>query len=135
MSERTALVTHTDFVFLPITGFEAAERFYGGVLGLECSKRYGNAIGGEFETGNLTIQLVDMARIGREFAPSTASAIALRVEDVPAARSDLESRGVRFQGETIDSGVCHMAFFEDQDGNVLMLHHRYAPPDARPTPP
>jgi hypothetical protein len=34
---------------------------------------------------------------------------------------------VSFLAETIDSGVCHMAIFSDPDGNVLMLHNRYAP--------
>jgi catechol 2,3-dioxygenase-like lactoylglutathione lyase family enzyme len=131
MSQTGSLITRTDFVFLPITSFENAEEFYGGTLGLECSKRYDNDLGGEFETGSLTIQLVDMAKVGREFAPSTG-AIALHVDDVEAARSELESRGVTFNGETMDSGVCYMAFFEDPDGNGLILHHRYAPPGARP---
>lgn len=123
------MITHTDFVLLPITDFEKAEAFYGGVLGLPLSKRYRGGVGGEIETGNLTIMVLDMAKIGREFAPSKG-AIALRVEDVEAARAELESRGVVFQGEIIDSGVCHQAIFEDPDGNMLILHHRYAPPDA-----
>jgi catechol 2,3-dioxygenase-like lactoylglutathione lyase family enzyme len=133
MTEEGRLVTKTDFVFLPITSFEKAEAFYNGVLGLECSKRYDNGIGGEFETGSLTIQVVDMAKIGREFEPSKG-AIALHVNDVEAARSLLESRGVGFHGQTMDSGVCYQAFFEDPDGNGLILHHRYAPPGAKPTP-
>src|ERR671935_2361825 len=132
MNDRESLVTRTDFVFLPITSFETADEFYGGVLGLECSKRYDNELGGEFETGSLTIQLVDVAKIGREFEPSKG-AIALHVDDVEAARSELESRGVEFEGETMDSGVCYQAFFEDQGGNALILHHRYAPPGAKPT--
>ena len=123
------LITRTDFVFLPITSFEQAEQFYGGVLGLPVSKRYRNGIGGEFETGSLTIVVIDMAKIGREFAPSKG-AIALHVDDVAAARSELKRRGVAFQGEIVDSGVCHQAYFEDPDGNMLILHHRYAPPDA-----
>ena len=131
MNDQKSLVTRTDFVFLPITSFEKAEDFYGGVLGLPCSNRYDKALGGEFETGSLTIQVVDVAKIGREFQPSSG-AIALHVENVEAARSELESRGVEFQGETMDSGVCHQAFFEDQDGNALILHHRYAPPGAKP---
>ncbi len=126
------LITRTDFVFLPITSFEKAEEFYVGVLGLECSKRYDNELGGEFETGSLTIQVVDTAKIGREFSPSTG-AIALHVEDVDAARKELESRGVEFQGETLDSGVCYQAYFQDTDGNALILHHRYAPPGAKPS--
>lgn len=69
-----------------------------------------------------TIQVVDVAKIGREFEPGKG-AIALHVEALEAARSELESRGVNFQGETMDSGVCYQAFFEDQDGNPLILHH------------
>jgi catechol 2,3-dioxygenase-like lactoylglutathione lyase family enzyme len=132
MSQPSPLITRTDFVFLPITSFEKAAEFYGETLGLPCSKRYANDLGGEFETGSLTIQLVDVAKIGREFEPSTG-AIALHVEDVEAARSELESRGVEFDGETMDSGVCYQAYFQDPDGNALILHHRYAPPGAKPT--
>jgi len=131
VNEPKSLVKRTDFVFLPITSFERADEFYTGVLGLPCSKRYDGALGGEFETGSLTIQVVDVAKIGRDFAPSTG-AIALHVDDVDAARSELESRGVEFKGETMDSGVCYQAYFEDQDGNALILHHRYAPPGAKP---
>ena len=127
-----SLITRTDFVFLPIRSFERAEEFYGGTLGLECSKRYDNDLGGEFETGSLTIQLVDVAKIGRDFEPSTG-AIALHVDDVERARSELESRGVEFEGETMDSGVCFQAYFHDPDGNALILHHRYAPSGVKPT--
>ena len=132
MTDGASLVKRTDFVFLPITNFEQAERFYTGVLGLPCSKRYDNALGGEFETGSLTIQVVDVGKIGREFQPSTG-AIALHVDDVASARAELEQRGVRFHGDTLDSGVCYQAYFQDQDGNMLILHHRYAPPSARPS--
>jgi len=131
MGEQKPLITRTDFVFLPITSFEEANAFYGGVLGLERSKRYANELGGEFETGSLTIQVVDVAKIGQEFKPSTG-AIALHVDDVEAARSELESRGVPFEGETMDSGVCYQAYFRDPDGNALILHHRYAPPGVMP---
>jgi catechol 2,3-dioxygenase-like lactoylglutathione lyase family enzyme len=125
-------ITKTDFVFLPINGWQKAEDFYTGVLGLECSKRYDNDLGGEFETGNLTIQVVDMGKLGREVRPSTG-AIALHVEDVEEARAELESKGVEFQQETLDSGVCHQAYFKDPDGNALILHHRYAPPGVKPS--
>jgi hypothetical protein len=46
---------------------------------------------------------------------------------VPAARAELEAKGVEFDGETFDTGVCHMANFTDPDGNPLTLHKRYAP--------
>jgi predicted enzyme related to lactoylglutathione lyase len=121
-------VTKTDFVTVFVKDFGAASDFYGATLGLECSAKYGKIDGGEFETGNLTLQLMDSSAVGIDFEPSKHP-IALHVEDVESARSSLEEQGVEFKGETIDSGVCHMAFFEDPDGNTLMLHHRYAPRD------
>jgi catechol 2,3-dioxygenase-like lactoylglutathione lyase family enzyme len=121
------MITGTDFVYLPVTTMEKAEQFYVGILGLPCSARYSNDIGGEFETGSLTIQVIDSAKIGREFAPNDRGAIALHVDDVAASRAQLEAQGVVFRGDTLDSGVCHQAIFEDTDGNLLILHHRYAP--------
>jgi predicted enzyme related to lactoylglutathione lyase len=122
----TTAVTGVDFVTVFVKDFDAATEFYGSVLGLECSAEYGRIDGAEFETGNLTLQVMSSEAIGREFQPSTHP-IALHVEDVASTRADLESRGISFMGDTIDSGVCHMAIFADPDGNTLMLHHRYAP--------
>src|SRR5215217_4635435 len=110
MTTSTRIVTGVDFVSVPTTDLEASIEFYGDVLGLERSKLWQRPgqepLGAEFETGKVTI--------------------AFQVEDVEAARAQLESRGVRFTGETIDSGVCLQAIFEDPDGNSLDLHHRYA---------
>jgi predicted enzyme related to lactoylglutathione lyase len=122
----TPLVTGTDFICMPTQDFDAAFAFYNTVLGLPCSAKYDKAPGAEFETGNLTLQIIDAAAIGREHVPH-AFPIALRVDDVQAARAELESRGVSFVADTIDSGVCHMAIFLDPDGNALTLHRRYAP--------
>ena len=119
-------VTGVDFVTVFVKDYPAAQEFYGELLGLEHSVDYGKIPGGEFETGNLTLQVMDAAAIGREFKPS-GHPIAFHVEDVEAARAELESKGVEFLAETMDSGVCHMAFFTDPDGNVLMFHNRYAP--------
>jgi predicted enzyme related to lactoylglutathione lyase len=123
-------VTGVDFVNVPTTDLDRARRFYGEVLGLQPSAVYQRgdrpAMGAEFETGTVTIALIDSAAIGREFRANTLP-IALRVDDVAAARAELEARGVTFHADTLDSGVCHMAFFSDPDGNALMLHHRYAP--------
>jgi predicted enzyme related to lactoylglutathione lyase len=121
-------VEGTDFAVVLVTDYPRAVEFYGRTLGLEQSHDYGRVPGGEFETGNLTLQVLDAAAVGREFAPSP-SPIAFRVEDVAAARAELEDAGVEFLGETIDSGVCYQAHFKDPDGNVLILHHRYAPVD------
>lgn len=119
-------ITGVDFATVFVNDFPAAAEFYGTVLGLPCSVKYGKVPGAEYETGNLTLQLLDAAAVGREFQPSTHP-IALHVEDVEATRTDLESQGVQFMADTMDSGVCHMAPFEDPAGNILMLHHRYAP--------
>jgi predicted enzyme related to lactoylglutathione lyase len=121
-------VEGADFAALFVTDFPRAAEFYGGTLGLEQSKAYERIPGGEFETGNLTLQILDSAAIGREFVPN-GSPIALRVDDVEAARAELAAQGVEFLGETIDSGVCLQAHFKDPDGNVLILHRRYAPRD------
>jgi predicted enzyme related to lactoylglutathione lyase len=126
MANDDRMVTGVDFIHMATRDFDAAAEFYEKVLGLPCSSRYGRTPGGEFEAGNLTLQVMDAEAIGREFYPRK-DPIALHVDDVAAARAELESRGVSFLGETIDSGVCHMALFEDPDGNSLMLHHRYAP--------
>jgi catechol 2,3-dioxygenase-like lactoylglutathione lyase family enzyme len=119
-------VTGVDFVTVFVKDYPAALKFYGEILGLEHSVDYEKIPAGEFETGTLTLQIMDAAAIGREFAPS-GHPIALHVDDVEAARAELESKGVEFLAETIDSGVCKMAFFQDPDGNALMFHNRYAP--------
>ena len=130
MSTATSIVTGMDFVSVPTKDLDAARAFYADVLGLECSsvwQRAGHdAMGAEFETGRMTIAVIAPEKLGTAFSP-TCVPLALHVDDVPAARAELESRGVEFAGDTIDSGVCLMAHFHDPDGKVLMLHHRYAP--------
>ena len=126
MTTQPSPVTGVDFVTVFVKDYDAATNFYGTLLGLQRSAQYGRLNGCEFETGNLTLQVMEAAAIGREFEPSTHP-IALHVDDVAGAREALESHGVDFFGETIDSGVCHMAIFADPDGNQLMLHRRYAP--------
>ncbi len=120
------LVKGTDFVSVPTRDLDAAMRFYGETLGLTRSVYFEGKPFAEFETGNLTIDLIEPEKMGIEYALNR-NHIALHVDDVAAARATLEERGVEFQGEIFDTGVCHMAFFTDPDGNALMLHHRYAP--------
>jgi uncharacterized protein YndB with AHSA1/START domain/catechol 2,3-dioxygenase-like lactoylglutathione lyase family enzyme len=131
MTTSTRLITGVDFVSVPTRDLSAAIEFYGDTLGLQRSKLWQRPgqepVGAEFETGTVTIALMDCEKLGVEFQPSKVP-IALRVDDVRAARAELESRGVSFDGDIIDSGVCHQALFEDPDGNSLDLHHRYAPP-------
>ena len=96
------------------------------MLGLRESKRWGKMPAVEFETGSLTIAVMQSDAFGIEFRANNHP-VALHVEDFERARAELASRGVEFKGETLDSGVCYQAFFEDPDGNVLAIHHRYAP--------
>ncbi len=127
----TPIVTGVDFLSIGTTDFERAKAFYGETLGLRCSAEYGRVPGAEFEAGNLTLQVVDSEAVGMTFQARTHP-VALHVADVAAARAELEACGVRFMGETMDTSVCHMAVFQDPDGNVLMLHHRYAPRSSPP---
>lgn len=131
MTTQTQLITGTDFITVSTKDYDAAAKFYGDVLGLPFSKRWGEMPGGEFETGNLTIAVMQSEAFGVRFQPNNHP-IALHVDDFERARSELAARGVEFMGEVLDSGVCWQAFFKDPDGNILALHHRYAPPDARP---
>jgi catechol 2,3-dioxygenase-like lactoylglutathione lyase family enzyme len=128
VSTQTRLITGTDFVTVSTQDYDKAADFYGTVLGLEFGKRWGNMPAGEFETGNLTIAVMQSDAFGLEFHANTHP-IELHVDDFEGAKSELESRGVTFEGETLDSGVCYQAFFADPDGNALAIHHRYAPKD------
>jgi catechol 2,3-dioxygenase-like lactoylglutathione lyase family enzyme len=120
-------VERTDFVSVPVTNLERSLLFYGETLGLP---QVGHGAWPEFQLGeNLSLYLLDPTNIGQQFTGPHTSAIALRVPDVEEARAALEAKGVVFEGETFDTGVCHMAPFRDPDGNVLMLHRRYAPRD------
>lgn len=118
-------IERTDFVSVPVTDVERSTRFYEETLGLR--RNPGSGGWPEFETGNVSLYLIDPTNIGQEFTGPHTSHIALRVPDVAEARARLEQAGVTFDGESFDTGVCHMAFFRDPDGNALMLHRRYAP--------
>jgi len=121
-------VERVDFVSFLTQDLPRARTFYAETLGLEIENEGVHNM--EFRAGQVTLDIFDPSSQGQPFAPSPAG-LALRVADVAAARVELESKGVEFDGETRDTGVCHMAFFEDPDGNVLMLHRRYAPVGAR----
>ena len=115
-------VDRVDFVSVPVLDLGRARRFYGGVLGLPA----GGPAPDEFEAANVTLALWAPEADGVRFSANEAG-VALRVADVAAARSELEGLGVEFIGDTVDTGVCHMAFLRDTEGNVLILHRRYAP--------
>lgn len=117
------VVEHVDFVSFLTRDIPRAKRFYAETLGLEIETEGADDM--EFRAGQVTLDVFNPASQGQPFAPNLGG-MALRVPDVAEARALLEAKGVAFEGETIDTGVCHMAFFHDPDGNLLMLHRRYA---------
>jgi catechol 2,3-dioxygenase-like lactoylglutathione lyase family enzyme len=116
------MITKLDFVAVPSTDAERSRAFYIDILGL----RPDDKARFEFWAGETCFGIWEPAKMGFEFAPSRNAHPALHVDDVAAARAELEAKGIEFLGDTLDTGVCHMALFKDPDGNDLMLHSRYA---------
>jgi catechol 2,3-dioxygenase-like lactoylglutathione lyase family enzyme len=117
-------VQEVDFVSVLTQDIARAKQFYAETLGLPIETEGENDM--EFTLGQVTLDVFNPSSVGQEFAPSPAG-IAIRVADVAEARTELERKGVQFDGDIVDTGVCHFAFFKDPDGNQLMLHRRYAP--------
>ena len=119
------MITRLDFVGIPSQDAERSRAFYVDTLGL----RPDDKARFEFWVGETCFGIWEPERMGLPFTPQKNAHPALHVEDVAAARAELEAKGVVFVAETLDTGVCHMALFTDPDGNDLMLHHRYKPRD------
>jgi catechol 2,3-dioxygenase-like lactoylglutathione lyase family enzyme len=117
------MISSVDFVGVPTQDPERSRAFYVDTLGLRPDPK------GQFEfwAGETCFAIWEPEKQGMEFAPQKNAHPALHVDDVAAARAELEAKGIEFNGEIFDTGVCHMALFSDPDGNDLMLHHRYAP--------
>jgi catechol 2,3-dioxygenase-like lactoylglutathione lyase family enzyme len=116
------MITKLDFVAVPSTDPARTRAFYVDTLGLAPDEK------AEFEfwVGPTCFGIWEPEKMGMAFAPQSNAHLALHVDDVAAAKADLEGKGVEFLGDVFDTGVCHMALFKDPDGNDLMLHHRYA---------
>jgi catechol 2,3-dioxygenase-like lactoylglutathione lyase family enzyme len=123
-----SMITKVDFVAVPSTDWQRSRAFYVDALGL----RPDATAQAEFWIGDTCFGIYEPATFGIEFAPQQNAHIAMHVDDVEAARAALEAKGIEFIGETLDTGVCHMAFFQDPDGNDLMLHCRYLPRGEEP---
>lgn len=117
------MITRTDFIGVPSQDVDRARDFYREVLGLRPDEH------ADYESwaGDTCFAVWSPEAVGMPFVAQKGNPWALGVDDVPAARAALEAKGVVFFGPVMDTGVCHMAFFNDPDGNDLMLHHRYAP--------
>ena len=115
-------IRRIDFVAIPSRDAARSKAFYGETLGLRPDDHRGL----EFWAADTCLNIWEPARFGVEFRPQKGAHLAFQVDDVEQARKELEARGVAFEGDTVDTGVCLMASFTDPDGNDLMLHHRYA---------
>jgi len=116
------MIDKLDFIGIPSRDAERSRTFYVETLGLrpDENSRF------EFWVGDTCFGIWEPEKMGREFAPQKNAHPALQVDDIEAARTEFEAKGVVFAGETFDTGVCHMALFTDPDGNDLMLHRRHA---------
>ena len=116
------MISKLDFVGVPSQDADRSRKFYVETLGLRADDKANY----EFWAGDTCFGIWEPEKFGMEFAPQKNGHPALHVDDVAAARAELERKGVEFFGDVLDTGVCHMAFFNDPDGNDLMLHSRYA---------
>jgi predicted enzyme related to lactoylglutathione lyase len=116
-------ISKVDAIGIPSSDAERSREFYVETLGFRPDEHSRD----EFWVDQTCFAIWEPARFGGEYEPQTTSIALLRVDDVEAAREELEAKGVQFSGETFDTGVCHMAPFADPDGNELTLHRRYAP--------
>jgi catechol 2,3-dioxygenase-like lactoylglutathione lyase family enzyme len=114
-------IEQVDYVSVPTRDEARAVAWYRDVLGLPVSEYTAD----EIETPNVTLSFWNPEEQGEQFVPNE-NGIALRVGDVEAAVEELRAAGAEVIGIQ-DSGVCHMGFVKDPDGNVLILHRRYKP--------
>jgi catechol 2,3-dioxygenase-like lactoylglutathione lyase family enzyme len=117
------MINKVDTVGVPSRDTDRSRRFYVETLGLAPDERASN----EFWVGDTCFSIWEPERMGIAFQPQPNGIALLRVDDVANARAELERKGVEFVGDTVDTGVCHMATFVDPDGNQMVLHKRYAP--------
>ena len=121
-----SVIQRVDFIGIPTQDPDRARAFYRDVLALrpDDNAEY------EFWAGDTCLGIWSPEAVGMPFVPQKGNWLPLGVDDVAAAKAELEGKGVQFFGDVLDTGVCHMAFFADPDGNDLMLHHRYKPYEA-----
>lgn len=119
-------ITRVDYIRVPVDDIDAANHFYGEVLGLSRNTRLDHEDWVEYEAANVTLAVMTPHTHEYEFAPLPPSTIALGVPDVAEAKATLEAAGVEV-GELWDSGVCNGAGLSDPAGNRILLHHRYKP--------
>ena len=114
-------VEQVDFITIPTRDVSRAMAFYTDVLGLRPSEQSD----AEVETPNVTLSFWNPEQNGEDFFSNPAG-FAVRVVDVESAVDEVRAAGGEVMG-VVDTGVCHMGFVKDPDGNTVILHRRYAP--------
>ena len=117
------MISRVDFVGIPSRDAERSRAFYVETLGLRPDEK------ARFEVwaGDTCFGIWMPEEWGEGFRPQANAIALLHVDDVETSRAELEAKGVEFDGETVETRVCHMATFLDPDGNPLVLHKRFAP--------
>jgi predicted enzyme related to lactoylglutathione lyase len=128
MAPETPLVTGVDFAVVPTEDFDCAIEFYGEVLGLPCSARYGRIPGAEFETGTLTLAVLEAESFGLAFNPNT-NGITLRVDDVVALARNSSRAASSSVATSSTAGPATRPTSPTGTGTRSSLHNRYAPRD------
>jgi predicted enzyme related to lactoylglutathione lyase len=112
-----------DFVVYNVSNMQQAIAFYRDTLNLPLEYEYeGNWA--EFSIGPMTLALC-----GPEWSQPPqrgyqgGATVALAVEDINAAAEELRSKGIAVETPN-ETPVCYIAWFEDPDGNRLILHQR-----------
>jgi catechol 2,3-dioxygenase-like lactoylglutathione lyase family enzyme len=123
-------VERVDYIRVPVTDMDKADHFYGELLGLQRNPNSPDDDWVEYEAGNVTLAVMTPESHDYEFTPLPPGTLALRVDDVAAAKAQLEAAGVQVN-DMWDSGKCRGAGVRDPSGNPILLHRRYAPyPDG-----
>ncbi len=113
------MITKIAFVGHPVKDMDAAKHFYGELLGLKCSANHGDKWV-EFDTPDGKSIALDT--FSSQHAPETTVYLSLESDNIEAELSALREQGVKIVKDVQDNKVCKMAWVEDPDGNVLMLH-------------
>jgi len=120
------LTSGVDYIRIPVTYMDDANRFDGEVLGLRRNPNSPDDDWVEFEAGNVTLAVMTPHTHDYEFTPLPPGTIAFRVPDVAEAKAKLEAAGVQVRA-IFATGVCRGATFRAPAGNSILVHNRYKP--------
>jgi len=113
-----------DFVVYAVSDVGKAISFYRDTLGMPLDTVVEGAWA-EFSLVPVTLALVGppWAEAPRRGDRGGAT-VALAVDDVTRAVTELRAKGVQVFVEPMETSVCHMAMIADPDGNRIWLHQR-----------